>query len=308
MRRAGVWWPQHGSCLGWGFVLLKDVWLSLKTLLVSTERWLSGCEQLRVGVRFSYWFLLKDTNNNRAGTTFDHSRNPSGFWTSDLQVKGFVPSSVAGELSLLLSSNCRYSLFFSHCLLLKTSMQFLCVTLLSHFDFHTVFLFCKANKMGWEPARHGACDRLEPSPSSLTSFPSSCNLCKALSYGRSDQPTSSCSLSWRSSHETYTAGPPHPLPAFFLYSSYIWTCDFMRCGSIFVITCPKVNGMLRPNFYVIPFFGWTMWCNEQLGGDSALLLLVTALRTNISLWDHSVSQRRGSPFFFFCGLLTSVHY
>lgn len=129
--------------LAWaaGFVLLKDVGLPLKTLPVSTERWLSGCEQLTLGVRFSYGFLLKGTNNNWVGTTFDHSQNLSGFWTSDLQVKGFVPSSVAGELSLLLSSNCRYSPVFSNCLLLKPSMQLLCVTLLSRVDFpHCIFV------------------------------------------------------------------------------------------------------------------------------------------------------------------------
>lgn len=47
-----------------GFVLLKGAGLLLKIWLLRAERWLSGCGQLRVGVRLSYLFYL-DTNNNR---------------------------------------------------------------------------------------------------------------------------------------------------------------------------------------------------------------------------------------------------
>lgn len=119
-------------------------------------------------------------------------------------------------------------------------------------------------------------------PSSFN-FPNCCGLGKALPNGRSAQETISCSLSWRSSHEIQITDPSHPLLTCFLCSSYIWMCDFMPWGSIFVKTCPKVDGMLRLNLYVIPLFGWTGWCNEQLGVVSALLLSVTALRINVLL-------------------------
>lgn len=69
-----------GMSLAWtaGFVCLKGAGLPLKILLLRAERWLSGCGQLRVGVRLSYLFYLK-AQTTQAGITFDHSQNPSGF-------------------------------------------------------------------------------------------------------------------------------------------------------------------------------------------------------------------------------------
>jgi len=54
-----------------GFVLLKGAGLLLKILLLSAERWLSGCTQL--------FILLKEANNNQAETTFDRSQNLPAF-------------------------------------------------------------------------------------------------------------------------------------------------------------------------------------------------------------------------------------
>lgn len=202
-----------------GFVLLKGAGLLLKIWLLRAERWLSGCGQLRVGVRLSYLFYL-DTNNNRREPLLIIHKIRLGFEPLTCRSKASCPfqslrikSIVVLELQVqpgfqrLLAFEAKYAA--SECLLLVALWLF---TLYFH--------FVRLTKWDGKQQVTQLVMGQSQDPSSFN-FPNCCGLGKALPNGRSAQETISCSLSWRSSHEIQITDPSHPLLTCFLCSSYI---------------------------------------------------------------------------------------
>lgn len=225
-----VWWPQ-------------DISLGLQGLFFSKVqgccwKWCSwalkgGCCQLRAGERLSYLSYLK----TQMGITLDHSQNLSGFGASDLQVKGFVPFTVPGELRTL---NCSHT-----CFSVTAALGARCAApecpLLATFQLFTLYFLGLTE---WHEDQQatwlvmGQSRFFPPSPSSQIVV-ACVKLCLMV-----DQPITSCNPSQRSSHDIQTMDALHSLPAFSLCSSSLWTGDFVPWGSsILVIPCPKGAGL-----------------------------------------------------------------
>lgn len=133
------------------------------------------------------------------GITLDHSQNLSGFGGSDLQVKGFVPFPVPGELGTLI---CSHTCFTGTAALGATCAAPQCALLVTLQLFTLCFLRLTKWHLWFFP----------PSPSSQIVV-----ACVKL-YPMVGQPITS---SQRSPHEIQTMHPLLSLPAFFSCSSHL---------------------------------------------------------------------------------------
>lgn len=175
-------------------------------------------------MRLSYLFYLK----TQVGITLDHSQNLFGFGFSDLQVKGFVPFTVPGELRTL--HTC-----FAGTAALCAAPQ--CPLLATLQLFTLYFLMLTKWHLWFFP----------PSPSSQGVV--ACVKLELMVH----QPIPSCNPSQRSPDETQTMDPLHALPAFFCVAP-LYEPVILYPGE--VSWKPKVGWSVRPNSYEIPFFGW----------------------------------------------------
>lgn len=114
-----------------------------------------------------------------------------------------------------------------------------------------------------------------------------------------DELIASCSPSRRSSREIQAMDPWHSLPAFFLCSSHLWTCDFVPWGSTLVIPCSRAEG--KWGQICIWFNFLAGWC-DVMSSRCCVHTAASSSSSKITLFPREVAL------YFSYGLLVFVHY